>query len=77
MQPYAVVDVVLAMRMPWSTIEARLTPLFERRMREVQSSTVPGLFGMAPKLAGVEKLLATTITVAAQMKMLKPVDSSA
>ncbi|PPB84150.1 transposase-like protein DUF772 [Mycetohabitans endofungorum] len=30
----------------------RLAPLFERRMREAQSSTVPDLFGMAPKLAG-------------------------
>ncbi|WP_323073753.1 IS5 family transposase [Mycetohabitans endofungorum] len=43
---------VLATRMPWSTIEARLAPLFERRTREALSSTVPDLFGMAPKLAG-------------------------
>lgn len=43
---------VLATRMPWSTIEATLVPLFERRTREGQSSTVPDLFGMAPKLAG-------------------------
>jgi IS5 family transposase len=32
---------VLATRMPWSTIEATLVPLFERRTREGQSSTVP------------------------------------
>ncbi|MCG1041209.1 transposase, partial [Mycetohabitans sp. B8] len=43
---------VLATRMPWSTIEATLVPLFERRTHEGLSSTVPDLFGMAPKLAG-------------------------
>lgn len=43
---------VLATRMPWRTIEATLAPLFERRTREALSSTVPDLFGMAPKLAG-------------------------
>jgi IS5 family transposase len=43
---------VLAMRMPWASIDATLVPLFERRAREGRSSEVLDLFGVAPKLAG-------------------------
>ena len=43
---------VLANRMPWSSIEATLTPMFERRAREGRMSAEVDLFGMTPKLAG-------------------------
>ncbi|KNH06441.1 Mobile element protein [Candidatus Burkholderia brachyanthoides] len=44
---------VLARRMPWTSIEASLAPLFERRARESRVSEALDLFSMAPKLAGV------------------------
>src|SRR5471030_658053 len=43
---------VLANRMPWSSIEATLTPMFERRAREGRVSAEIDLFGVTPKLAG-------------------------
>ena len=43
---------VLANRMPWSSIEATLTPMFERRAREGRVSAEVDLFGVTPKLAG-------------------------
>jgi hypothetical protein len=43
---------VLAMRMPWMSIEAALGPVFERRAREGQVSEGIDLFGVAPVLAG-------------------------
>src|SRR5471032_3244292 len=43
---------VLANRMPWSLIEATLTPMFERRAREERMSAEVNLFGVTPKLAG-------------------------
>jgi IS5 family transposase len=44
---------VLAKRMPWSSIEATLTPMFERRAREGRMSAEVDLFGVTPpKLAG-------------------------
>ena len=43
---------VLANRMPWRSIEATLTPIFERRAREGRTSEEIDLFGTAPKLAG-------------------------
>ena len=43
---------VLANRMPWSSIEATLTPMFERRAREGRMSAEVDLFGVTPKLAG-------------------------
>ena len=43
---------VLANRMPWTSIEATLTPIFERRAREGRISAEIDLFGTAPKLAG-------------------------
>ncbi|MEZ2355061.1 transposase, partial [Caballeronia sp. RCC_10] len=43
---------VLANRMPWTSIEATLTPIFERRAREGRLSAEVDLFGTAPKLAG-------------------------
>jgi len=43
---------VLANRMPWSSIEATLTPMFERRAREARMSAEVDLFGVTPKLAG-------------------------
>jgi IS5 family transposase len=43
---------VLANRMPWASIEATLTPMFERRVREGQVSAEVDLFGVTPKLAG-------------------------
>ena len=44
--------VVLANRMPWTSIEATLTPIFEGRAREGRVSEEVDLFGVAPKLAG-------------------------
>jgi len=43
---------VLANRMPWTSIEATLTPIFERRAREGRISAEIDLFGTASKLAG-------------------------
>ena len=43
---------VLANRMPWTSIEATLTPIFERRAREGRISAEIDLFGTAPRLAG-------------------------
>lgn len=43
---------VLANRMPWSSIEATLTPMFERRAREGRMNAEVDLFGVTPKLAG-------------------------
>src|SRR5476649_1415736 len=43
---------VLANRIPWSSIEATLTPMFERRAREGRMSAEVDLFGVTPKLAG-------------------------
>lgn len=43
---------VLATRMPWASIEATLTPMFERRVREGRVSAEVDLFGVTPKLAG-------------------------
>ncbi|WP_061128744.1 IS5 family transposase, partial [Caballeronia catudaia] len=43
---------ILANRMPWTSIEATLTPIFERRAREGRISAEIDLFGTAPKLAG-------------------------
>src|ERR1700675_291120 len=43
---------VLANRMPWTSIEATLTPIFEGRAREGRVSEEVDLFGVAPKLAG-------------------------
>lgn len=43
---------ILANRMSWTSIEATLTPLFERRAREGRISAEIDLFGTAPKLAG-------------------------
>jgi IS5 family transposase len=43
---------VLANRMPWTSIEATLTPIFEGRAREGRVSDEVDLFGVAPKLAG-------------------------
>ncbi len=43
---------VLANRMPWTSIEATLTPIFEGGAREGRVSEEVDLFGVAPKLAG-------------------------
>ncbi|WP_235993567.1 IS5 family transposase [Paraburkholderia solitsugae] len=43
---------VLANRMPWASIEATLTPMFERRVREGRVTAEVDLFGVTPKLAG-------------------------
>src|ERR1700722_15201053 len=43
---------VLANRMPWTSIEATLTPIFEGRAREGRVSEEVDLFGVAPKRAG-------------------------
>ncbi|WP_211709335.1 transposase, partial [Paraburkholderia aspalathi] len=43
---------VLANRMPWASIEATLTPMVERRVREDRVSAEVDLFGVTPKLAG-------------------------
>ena len=43
---------VLANRIPWASIEATLTPIFEGRAREGRVSEEVDLFGVAPKLAG-------------------------
>jgi len=43
---------VLANRMPWKSIEATLTPMFEGCAREGRLSEEVDLFGVAPKLAG-------------------------
>ena len=40
---------VLANRMPWSLIEATLTPMFERRAREGRMSAEIDLFGVTPR----------------------------
>ena len=40
---------VLANRMPWTSIEATLTPIFEGRAREGRVSDEVDLFGVAPK----------------------------
>ncbi|RQR49665.1 transposase [Burkholderia sp. Bp9126] len=44
---------VLATRMPWTQIEASLTPLFAHRDRAGVATEAFDLFGAAPKLAGV------------------------
>jgi hypothetical protein len=41
-----------ANRMPWTPIEATLTPIFERRAREGRVSAEVDLFGTAPRIAG-------------------------
>jgi IS5 family transposase len=44
---------VLATRMPWAAIEARLAPLFERRSRDGRLSEAVDLFGVSSQeLAG-------------------------
>lgn len=43
---------VLATRIPWTSIEATLGPVFERRARESHVSEGIDLFGVAPALAG-------------------------
>ncbi|MGF6368075.1 hypothetical protein OKW40_000825 [Paraburkholderia sp. RAU6.4a] len=43
---------VLATRMPWVSIEATLTPVFERRAREGRVNDDVDLFGSAATLAG-------------------------
>jgi IS5 family transposase len=44
---------VLATRMPWAAIEARLAPLFERRSRDGRLSEAEDLFGVSSQeLAG-------------------------